>query len=155
MPNQRLNRKCKDSVFVKLFQDKKYILQMYKELHPEDKDVTVEDIEIKTLESFVLINQYNDLGFTVKDKLVFLIEAQSKWNLNILIRILIYLVDTFRQYLDSTEQSVHQSAKVKLPFPELYVFYPGKEKRPDEISLNKEFFDGRSCIDKSQNNEKS
>ena len=29
-------RKIKDSVFTNLFQDKKYLLQLYKALHPED-----------------------------------------------------------------------------------------------------------------------
>ena len=30
----------KDSVFTNLFQDKKYLIQLYKTIHPEDKDVT-------------------------------------------------------------------------------------------------------------------
>ncbi len=29
-------RKIKDSVFTNLFQDKKYLLRLYKALHPED-----------------------------------------------------------------------------------------------------------------------
>lgn len=33
-------RKIKDSVFTDLFQDKKYLLQLYKALHPEDSAVT-------------------------------------------------------------------------------------------------------------------
>lgn len=38
----------KDSVFTSLFQDKKYLLQLYRTLHPEDKETT-EDcaIEVK------------------------------------------------------------------------------------------------------------
>ena len=34
-------RKIKDSVFTDLFQNKKYLLQLYKTLHPEDSDVSV------------------------------------------------------------------------------------------------------------------
>ena len=30
----------KDSVFTNLFQDKKYLIQLYNTIHPEDKDVT-------------------------------------------------------------------------------------------------------------------
>ena len=37
-------RKIKDSVFTNLFQDKKYLLQLYKALHPEDMDVTEDEI---------------------------------------------------------------------------------------------------------------
>ena len=42
--------KIKDSVFTNLFQDKKYLLQLYKALHPEDCNVTeneIADITIK------------------------------------------------------------------------------------------------------------
>ena len=29
----------KDSVFTNLFQDKKYLIQLYKTIHPEDKEI--------------------------------------------------------------------------------------------------------------------
>lgn len=141
------NRKSKDSVFVKLFQDKNNILQMYKELHPEDTDVTVDDIEIQTLESLIVNKQYNDLGFTIKDKWVMLFEAQSTWNPNMPIRMFSYLDETFIKYIKDTEQSVHMTKKVKLPFPELWIIYSGEEERPSVISLNDEFFDGKAPID--------
>ena len=67
--------------------------------------------------------------------------------MNILVRILFYVAETLRVYLYDTEQSVHQSSKVKLPVPELYVLYSGKEKRPEIISLNDEFFEGKSGLD--------
>ncbi len=38
--------KIKDSVFTNLFQDKKYLLQLYKTLHPEDCNVTEDEIAI-------------------------------------------------------------------------------------------------------------
>ena len=43
----------KDSVFTNLFQDKKYLIQLYKTIHPEDKDVT----EAELIDEFhVLLN---------------------------------------------------------------------------------------------------
>lgn len=39
-------RKIKDSVFTNLFQDKKYLLQLYKALHPEDGDATEDEKNI-------------------------------------------------------------------------------------------------------------
>ena len=39
-----MKRTIKDSVFTDLFQDKKYLLQLYKALHPEDTDVTENDL---------------------------------------------------------------------------------------------------------------
>ncbi|MCD8215420.1 MAG: hypothetical protein LUC97_07260 [Clostridiales bacterium] len=32
-----MKRKIKDSVFTKMFRQKKYLLQLYQALHPEDK----------------------------------------------------------------------------------------------------------------------
>ena len=83
MPNDMsLNRQSKNSVFVNFFKDVKNVLRMYQELHPEATDVTVDDIKIDTLESVIVNTLYNDLGFRVKDKYIFLAEAQSDWNEN-------------------------------------------------------------------------
>ena len=65
----------KDSVFTHLFKEKKYTLELYKALHPESKDVTEEDIKPITLENVLMANMYNDLGFSVKDKIFILTEA--------------------------------------------------------------------------------
>ena len=53
--NRTVRRKAKDSVFTVLFQDVNNVYELYKELHPEDVDVTVDDIHVETLET-VLIN---------------------------------------------------------------------------------------------------
>ena len=72
-----MKRTIKDSVFTDLFQDKKYLLQLYKALHPEDTDVTENDLNDITIKNVLTDNIYNDLGFTVGDKLMILVEAQS------------------------------------------------------------------------------
>ncbi len=38
-------QKIKDSVFTNLFHDKKYLLLLYKTLHPEDSGVTEDDLK--------------------------------------------------------------------------------------------------------------
>ena len=123
MAQETTNRKSKDSVFVKLFEDKKYVRRLYTELHPEDADIRLEDILIDTLKSFMLNTLYNDLGFMVKDKLVLLVEAQSEWCPNIPLRMLFYLSETYRRYLSESKQNEHSSRQVHLPRPELYVVY--------------------------------
>ena len=60
-----MNFKAKDSVFYNLFQIKENVLQLYKELHPEDKGVTINDVKIKTLTAIFVNYLYNDLGFMV------------------------------------------------------------------------------------------
>ena len=142
-----VNRNSKNSVFIKLFEDKNRVLQLYREFHPEAVDITVDDISVTTLESVIVNSQYNDLGFTVGNRYVFLIEAQSRWNPNIALRILFYFVETLRRYLADTNQSEHSYSKVKVPKPELYVFYSGSTQKPEMISLSEEFFDGDPNIE--------
>lgn len=136
-------RKIKDSVFTNLFQDKKYLLQLYKVLHPEDSYVTEDEIEDITIKHVLVDADYNDLGFSVGNRLMILVESQSTWTYNIIIRALMYLVQTYHDYFKRTNQNLYSSKKVNMPKPELYMIYTGDRKKiPDTISLSKEFFDG-------------
>jgi len=92
-------------------------------------------------------NIYNDLGFIVGDRLMILVEAQSSvWTMNIIIRGLMYMVQTWHEYFSRTRQNLYKSKKVTLPMPEIYVIFTGERKtRPSEVSLSQEFFGGRDC----------
>ena len=72
-----MKRTIKDSVFTNLFQDKKYLLQLYKALHLEDNDITEDELTDITIKNVLTDNIYNDLGFVVENRLVILVEAQS------------------------------------------------------------------------------
>ncbi len=137
-------RKIKDSVFTNLFQDKKYLLRLYKTLHPEDSNVTEDDIEDVTLKHILVDADYNDLGFSVGGRLVIMVESQSTWTLNIIIRALMYLIQTYHNFFKRTKQNLYGSKKVDMPKPELYVIFTGEKPKnpPDIISLSKDFFDG-------------
>ena len=137
-------RTAKNSVFLDLFQDKKNLLKLYKTLHPEDTDATEDTLDIVTIDNVLTDNLYNDLGIMVgNNRLLLLLEAQSSWTVNILIRILLYLAQSYHEYFERTSQSLYKSTKVKMPKPELYIIYTGNRgRKPDTISLSKEFFDG-------------
>ena len=94
-------------------------------------------------------NKKNEITYKPNDKFVVLVEAQSKWNPNMTLRLLIYLAKTYQQYLIDTQQSEHSSAKVSLPKPELYVIYTGDDRKsvPSEISFEDDYFDGDAPID--------
>ncbi len=141
-----MKRTIKDSVFTDLFQNKKYLLQLYKSLHPED-DVTEDDLTDVTIKNVLTDNIYNDLGFVVEDRLMIFVEAQSSvWTVNIIVRALMYLVQTWHDYFERTKQNLYKSKKVQMPMPEIYVIFTGERKtRPSEISLSQEFFDGKEC----------
>ena len=147
MSAETANRRSKDSVFVDIFSDVNYVFELYKELHPEDTEATVDDINIQTIKSVLVNTLYNDLGFFVKDKFVILAEAQSVWNPNIALRMMFYLSETYRRYLADSEQSEHSTTRVTLPKPELYVIYSGENDVPEEISFADDFFEGASPID--------
>lgn len=140
----KAKRTAKNSVFLDLFQDKKNLLKLYKALHPEDKDATEDMLDIVTIDNVLTDNLYNDLGIMVgNNRLLLLLEAQSSWTVNILIRILLYLAQSYHEYFERTSQSLYKSKKVKMPKPELYVIYTGnKGRKPDTIFLSQEFFDG-------------
>lgn len=136
-------RKIRDSVFTNLFQDKKYLLQLYKALHPEDSNVTEDKIEDITIKHVLVDADYNDLGFSIGDRLMVLVESQSTWTVNIIIRALMYLIQTYHDYFKRTNQNLYGSKKVNMPRPELYLIYTGDKKNiPDSISLARDFFDG-------------
>ena len=136
-------RKIKDSVFTNLFQDKKYLLQLYRALHPEDCNVTEDEIADVTIKHVLIDADYNDLGFSVGDRLMVLVESQSTWTWNIIIRALMYLIQTYHDYFKRTNQNLYGSKKVNMPKPELYVIYTGERKNiPETISLREEFFCG-------------
>ena len=92
-----IKRTAKDSVFTALFSHKEYALQLFKALHPEEKNVTEKDIEIITIDNVLTDGIYNDLGLMFKDRLIILAEAQSTWNGNMAIRGLLYLSETYKR----------------------------------------------------------
>lgn len=139
----------KDSVFTSLFKEKRYLIQLYRALHPEDTKTTEDDLKDVTVSNVLVDDIYNDLGFTVGTTLLLMIEVQSTWTVNIIFRALMYLVQTYREYFRKTKQNLYKSRKLKMPKPEIYVIYVGDRKtRPEEISLSEEFFEGKDiCID--------
>lgn len=143
-------RRIKDSVFTNLFQDKKYLLRLYQALHPEDSTVTEDDIQDVTLKHILVDAAYNDLGFSVGGRLVILVESQSTFSVNIIIRALMYLVQTYHEFFKRTRQNLYGSKPVTVPKPELYVILTGDRPKtpPDVISLSKDFFNGgKTAVD--------
>ena len=90
----------KDSVFSFIFRQPENTRRLYMALHPEDNGVTEEDCRLVTLEHVLTNGMTNDLGFQVRDKLILLVEAQSKFSVNIALRMLLYLAATYKEYVE-------------------------------------------------------
>lgn len=135
----------KDSIFCNLFRIKKYLLQLYQALHPEDAGMTEEGLENVTINHVFTNGIYNDLCFTAGGRLVLMLEAQSTWSVNVIIRMFIYLAQTYHEYFKGNSTNLYGSKKAVMPEPELYVVYTGdRKKRQEYISLSEEYFGGKN-----------
>ena len=137
-------RTIRDSVFSDLFGNKKYLLQLYQALHPEDTEATEDDLTDVTIQNVLTDDLYNDLGFRNGDRMMILVESQSTWSVNIIIRVLLYLTQTWNEHIEETKQKRYGSRKLELPRPEFYVIFTGeRQEKPEYLNLSKEFFDGK------------
>ena len=132
---------AKDSVFADLFTIPEYLLELYQTLHPEDTTSKVENLKSVTSRCVLAGHLYNDLGFIVQDKLILLVEAQSSWSPNIVLRLLMYMAQSLNQYFNDNDILLYSNSKAKCPKPELYVIYTGERKhQPQTLSLKDLFF---------------
>ena len=139
-------KKIYDSVFTNLFRQPEYTIQLYRALHPEDTETTQEQIRLVTLENILLNQPYNDIGFLAGDRLLILVEAQSTWSENILVRALVYIAQTIQNHILETKQNIYGSKKVTFPEPEFYVIFTGdRVSQPEQLTLSKSFFGGREA----------
>ena len=136
-------RSIQDSVFRNLFSRPEYLLQLYRVLHPEDTTAAESDLGNITIQNVLVGSLYNDLGFTVRDRMLILVEAQSTWTVNIVWRLLLYQAETLNRYFQTTRQNTYAEKKLQVPAPEFYVLYTGERRtRPQWISLADEFLHG-------------
>ena len=93
-----INRNFKDTLFRKIFDNKKDLLSLYNALN--DTEHTDEDlIEINTIEDAIYIGYKNDISFVIDSELN-LYEHQSSVNQNMPIRGLIYLTELYKGYIE-------------------------------------------------------
>lgn len=138
-----VKREIKDSVFSDLFRQKKYLVELYHALHPGAPGIDEEAVVNVTIRNVLVDKMYNDLAFCVGDRLLSLVEAQSTWSSNIVVREMLYLSNTYHEYITEKKMNVYGSKKIALLRPELYVLYTGdRKKQPEILSMTEEFFGG-------------
>ena len=121
------NCNYKDTVFRKLFSERKNLLSLYNAIN--GTAYTDENaLEIVTLESAIYMGMKNDLAFII-DTNLFLFEHQSTYNPNIPLRDLFYISGEYQKLVD--QKSIYSSTLLKLPEPNFIVFYNGTEKKAD------------------------
>ncbi len=131
-----IKRTVKDSVFCHLFSKARYALELYRSLHPKDKDTGEGDIEHVTIENIVSEGEYNDVGIMVGGRLLVLVEAQSTWSPNIVTRMLFYLSETYKRIVSQRKRRLYSPVVLEMPVPELYVVYTGDRDVPDVVRFS-------------------
>ena len=131
------NREYKDSLFVDLFYSdetaKKNLLSLYNALH--DTDLKDEGLIRKVkIEDILYKNFNNDISCEVNNEVFVFGEHQSTVNPNIPVRYAMYAGRAYEQVLDKRDR--YKTKLVKIPTPEFYVFYNGKQDYPLEQQLS-------------------
>jgi hypothetical protein len=137
MTDKKANREYKDSVFVKLCEDKKRLIEIYNALSGKNYPPDTE-IEMATLEDALFMDRRNDVAFVVDGQLVVLFEHQSTPCENMPIRLLIYIAKVFEKLFNADpkyKQAIYRTKLMKIPRPEFYVLYNGKDDFPDRKIL--------------------
>jgi len=130
------NRRYKDSVFVDFFGEdknaKENFLSLYNALHGTHLDYSA-DLKRLRLEQVMYMTFYNDVARLVDDKIIILVEHQSTINRNMPLRCLQYVARLYEQIQDP--RAKYYRTLQKIPTPEFYVFYNGKEEYPENVTL--------------------
>ena len=134
MTQEKTNRNYKDSVFVDLFARditaKENFISLYNALHGTNLDTRTTEIQPVMLERVLYMKYYNDIAMLIDGKIVILIEHQSTINKNMPFRFLEYIARIYEKI--TTKDEKFGRKLVKLPVPEFYVFYNGKDDYPTE-----------------------
>ena len=134
IPQEKTNRNYKDSVFVDLFAHdinaKENFISLYNALHGTNLDAKTTDVQPVMLERVLYMKYYNDVAMLIDGKIVILIEHQSTINQNMPFRFLEYIARIYEKI--TTKDEKFGRKLVKLPIPEFYVFYNGKDDYPVE-----------------------
>lgn len=121
-------------------------MQLYRALHPEDTKTTEDALMDITIRNVLTNGIYNDLGFRVGDRIMILVEQQSTWTMNIIVRAFMYVAQAYHDYFEAQDADLYGSRKVHVPEPEIYVVFTGERaRRPQKVSLSEEFFGGKEC----------
>lgn len=121
------NRRYKDSMFRKLFNDREKHLALFNALENTNYK-NAADIKITTLEDVLFHGVKNDVSFRLGSEYIVLHEHQSTVNANMPIRFLFYAAELYRQAI--SVKALYHKRRLALPTPKFYTFYNGTDDMP-------------------------
>ena len=128
----KVKNNYKDNTFCALFSEKKNLIELYNALSGSSFDVDT-PVEIVTLDNTFFGDRENDLSFIIDNRWIVLAEQQSTLCPNIPLRMLVYVARQYENLVFSRD--IYSRKLVKIPTPELYVFYNGPQDAPVEQEM--------------------
>ena len=127
------NRRYKDRLFRKIFNNKKDLLQLYNAIN-NTSYTNPENLTITTLDDTIILSMKNDLSFIISSAMN-LYEHQSTFNPNMPIRGVFYFSRLYEAYIAQHKLDIYGSKLIKLPTPQYVIFYNGDADKPDQMVL--------------------
>ena len=124
-------RNYKDSLFRDIFKDEKRLAEIYAGMF--DEPVAAIDIELAALDWTFFTGIRNDVSFLVRQQYIVLLEHQSTLNANMPLRMLDYIAQLYRQYIDA--DAIYRERLIALPAPRLHVLYNGEAEMPSRWEM--------------------
>ena len=125
----------KDTLFAFIIRKKKYLLELYKSIHPEDTDVREDEVELVNIAPLFYPSLMNDCSFLVRNRLLVLIEAQSTWTENIKHRLMEYYVQMYKMIIPEFDKRKFHGADINMPDFEFNVFNTGSQRVDKQLYI--------------------
>lgn len=129
-----MSKKYKDGLFRDYFSDKNRLLELCNALLETDGK-NPDEIIVNTLDGVFFGNLKNDLSCVYKNNFLVMIEHQSTPNENMPLRMLFYVAELFKQYIEPFKEKIYRLNQIELPTPKFYLFYNGRKNEPEQRQM--------------------
>ena len=133
---EKENKKVKNSVLIDLFYEdesaRENQIALYNALH-EEKLPGDTQVKLIRVENVLYMNFQNDFSYEADEKILVIGEHQATINQNMPLRSLMYIGRIYEQLIPVRDR--YKKSMVRLPKPEFYTFYNGKESMEKEQIL--------------------
>ena len=151
-----VQKKYRDALFRRIFNEKSVLMELYNALNQTDYD-DADELIFYTIDDVIYLGYKNDVSFIVRGTLN-LYEHQSTLNPNMPIRGLIYFGKQYESYIKQHNLNIYGKKMLSLPFPQFVIFYNGFEPLENdkdymELHLSDAFdyeskaVNGRPCLE--------
>ena len=130
------NQEYRDRLFNFLFgseENKAWTLSLYNAVNGSNY-TDPSEIQITTIKEVLYLGMHNDVSFLITN-VMNLYEQQSTYNPNMPLRMMQYTGNLYEKYIEQHRFNKYGGTLIKLPAPQLIVFYNGRKDQPDETEL--------------------